>query len=216
LSAWPLSTVAAINEDAELMPLLRRQERERQRTGWAMALVLAFAVGVAALLVRVARKNVEATRSEARFRAIIEASPVPYALNDESQRILFVNSAFRRTFGYTVEDIPTLQAWWPKAYPDPDYRRWVTTRWQERLASARRDSSPFDRWSVRPRRDRPDRTAAAAASAMLHATTWMLTSPSAKRLKVGRSRELPAAGIRSILASPSTIADRLVTATMPT
>ena len=206
LSAWPLSTVAAINEDAELMPLLRRQERERQRTGWAMALVLAFAVGVAALLVRVARKNVEATRSEARFRAIIEASPVPYALNDESERILFVNSAFRRTFGYTVDDVPTLQAWWPKAYPDPEYRRWVTTRWQERLGSARRDSRPFDPLEVRIRAgDGTDRTVLAAAAALGDAfggdhlvMLFDITERKAAEESAGRASRLLQEAIRSI------------------
>ena len=65
----------------------------------------------------------ELKNSEAKFRSIIEVSPVPMALNDEQLNITFLNPAFVQTFGYTVDDIPTVADWWPKAYPDPDYRR---------------------------------------------------------------------------------------------
>jgi diguanylate cyclase (GGDEF)-like protein/PAS domain S-box-containing protein len=82
--------------------------------------------------------------SEAHFRAIIEASPIPFALNDEQQNITYLNSSFIRTFGYTLEDIPTLADWWPKAYPDPVYRQWVATTWQTHLEKSKRVSEPFE------------------------------------------------------------------------
>ncbi len=69
--------------------------------------------------------------SEAKFRSIIEVCPVPMALYDKQLKITFLNPAFVQTFGYTIEDIATLADWWPKAYPDPDYRHWVVTAWQE-------------------------------------------------------------------------------------
>jgi two-component system, cell cycle sensor histidine kinase and response regulator CckA len=83
-----------------------------------------------------ARKEVEEARrkSEARARAIVEASPVPMALNDDQQRITFLNPAFIRSFGYEPADIPTLGDWWPKAYPDPAYRRQVVDAWQAEMA----------------------------------------------------------------------------------
>jgi len=76
--------------------------------------------------------------SEARFRAIIDVSPVPLALNDERQNITFLNPAFVQTFGYTLEDIPTLAHWWPQAYPDPAYRQEVADAWRVGLEIARR------------------------------------------------------------------------------
>jgi len=71
--------------------------------------------------------------SEARFSAIIDASPVPMALNDNRQRVTLVNPAFGQTFGYDLSDIPTLNDWWAKAYPDPVYRQWVSDAWQAAL-----------------------------------------------------------------------------------
>jgi PAS domain S-box-containing protein len=80
-----------------------------------------------------ARKLIEEKlkASEAKFRSIIEVCPVPMALYDKQLKITFLNPAFVQTFGYTIEDIATLADWWPKAYPDPDYRHWVVTAWQE-------------------------------------------------------------------------------------
>jgi PAS domain S-box-containing protein len=83
----------------------------------------------------------ELKASEDKFRSIFEVSPVPMALNDEQLNITFVNPAFVQTFGYTVDDIPTLADWWPKAYPDPDYREWVKTTWQRAYEKSQREQT---------------------------------------------------------------------------
>jgi len=82
--------------------------------------------------------------SEARFRSIIEASPVPLALNDDDQNISYLNPAFVATFGYTRDDIPTLADWWPRAYPDAVYRQWVATEWAARFERACQQGSAFE------------------------------------------------------------------------
>ncbi|MGA9032982.1 MAG: PAS domain S-box protein [Sulfuricaulis sp.] len=91
------------------------------------------------------RRRVEELKeaSVMQLHAIVNASPVPQALNDEHQNITFLNPAFTGTFGYTREDIPTLADWWPKAYPDPEYRQWVADTWQATLDKARRDNMAF-------------------------------------------------------------------------
>ena len=81
--------------------------------------------------------------NDKRFFSIIDASPIPYALNDEEQNITYLNPAFIDTFGYDLKDIPVLEAWWPKAYPDEEYRRWVIKTWQEHLDEAKQTGKPF-------------------------------------------------------------------------
>ena len=82
--------------------------------------------------------------SEIRFRAIIEASPIPYALNDDQFNITYLNTAFTHTFGYTLADIPTVADWWPRAYPDPAYRQKMVAAWQSNMQKAEREQAPFE------------------------------------------------------------------------
>ena len=103
--------------------------------------------------------------AEARFRAIIEASPIPFALNDSALNITYLNSAFTQTFGYEQKDIPTVEVWWPKAYPDEMYRQEVAKEWLLRLEVAKRDAKPFESIEVRIRcKDGSERTVLAMAT----------------------------------------------------
>jgi PAS domain S-box-containing protein len=72
----------------------------------------------------------QALQSEARFRGLFDLTPIPlcYTLNDG--RFVAVNQTFTEVLGYTVEDLPTLDDWWLKAYPDPRYRNSVLESWQ--------------------------------------------------------------------------------------
>ena len=83
-------------------------------------------------------------RSESRFQNILDASPVPYALNDEKGNIVYLNSSFVNMFGYELTDIPTLDEWWPKAYPDENYRKQVAQVWAENLEKSKINNSPFE------------------------------------------------------------------------
>ncbi|MBF0256085.1 MAG: PAS domain S-box protein [Gammaproteobacteria bacterium] len=106
--------------------------------------------------------------AEARFRAIIEASPIPFALNDSALNITYLNSAFTQTFGYDLADIPTLEAWWPQAYPDEKYRQEVTKDWLLRLEAAKRDAKPFEPTEVRIRcKNGSERTVLATATPLV-------------------------------------------------
>lgn len=107
-------------------------------------LLLALAAWLIALTTLRSKQAEEALReNEAGFRAIIEATPVPFALNDEQGNITFLNRAFVHTMGYTTDDIPTLADWWPIAYPDPQYRKWAAETWQNNLDEAKRSNGDF-------------------------------------------------------------------------
>ncbi len=112
---------------------------------WLYVMILSI-VGMA-LAIHISERNEAEQRAqinERKFRDIIEASPVPEALNDEHGNITFLNPAFIQTFGYTLQDIPTLADWWPWAYPDPVYRQWVIDEWRVRMEQAARAGTPFE------------------------------------------------------------------------
>ena len=53
-----------------------------------------------------------------------------------TENIIRINQRFVDVFGYTIEDIPTLNDWWLNAYPDPHYLMWVRQTWQQALSFA--------------------------------------------------------------------------------
>lgn len=53
-----------------------------------------------------------------------------------SPRMAYINPRFEKMFGYSHEDIPTIDAWFERAYPDPDHRDKVRTSWRKVLESS--------------------------------------------------------------------------------
>lgn len=91
------------------------------------------------------QKRVETAlrESEARFRSVFEATPVPLALSDEHGNITCLNRAFMQSVGYRPDDIPTLNDWWRRAYPDEQSRLSVVQDWQSRLDAAAANRGQF-------------------------------------------------------------------------
>lgn len=75
------------------------------------------------------------------FQDFVRKSPVPMVINsgEGDPRITFLNDRFVSTFGYTIEDIPTVSAWSKSAYPDESYRKKVLTEWERSWTEAKDD-----------------------------------------------------------------------------
>ena len=87
------------------------------------------------------RKQMEAKlrKSEEQFREAIDFFPVPIGMADMQFNILYFNQEFTKSYGYTLQDLPTIDAWMAHAYPDPEYRQLVQRSWNERVANSMRD-----------------------------------------------------------------------------
>jgi two-component system, cell cycle sensor histidine kinase and response regulator CckA len=82
--------------------------------------------------------------SEARFRKMLEMMPLPLCYVDKNGVITFRNKRFDQVFGYTANDVPTLAEWWPHAYPDAQYRQWVTGTWDAAVKRAAEEGRDID------------------------------------------------------------------------
>ncbi|GFE61285.1 PAS domain S-box protein [Geobacter sp. AOG2] len=80
--------------------------------------------------------------SEKTLKLLIEAMPVGVGLTDGQGVIEYLNSSFVDRFGYTIDDIPTVDEWYLRAYPDPVYREQTTSTWTKDLAKALEDGTP--------------------------------------------------------------------------
>lgn len=63
--------------------------------------------------------------NEERFRLVSEKAPFGQSILRHDQTFEYLNPEFTKVFGYTLEDIPTEQAWLENAYPDEVYRAGV-------------------------------------------------------------------------------------------
>ena len=68
--------------------------------------------------------------SEEKFRKLIESIPLPVTYVNSLGEISFRNDRFLQVMGYTYEEVPSVNEWWGKAYPDETYRQWVIKNWE--------------------------------------------------------------------------------------
>jgi two-component system, cell cycle sensor histidine kinase and response regulator CckA len=68
-----------------------------------------------------------------RFMILSERAPLGMALIDRSGNYKYVNPKFREIFGYSMDDVPTEQAWFRAVFPDPKHRYSAIKTWEEDL-----------------------------------------------------------------------------------
>jgi PAS domain-containing protein len=113
------------------------------------ARIAALGANIVVLLRKVPRAATErAAADDASFWQLFEAAPLPLALEVEHPLTgsgpSRLNRRFTEVFGYTAEDIPTIQHWWPRAYPDPEQRRTIRDEWVRRVQQAIGDQTAIE------------------------------------------------------------------------
>lgn len=68
---------------------------------------------------------------------ILDFSPIAIGWSEGETRIEYVNRQFTLLFGYTLDDLPDLETWYRRAYPDEHYRKTVVRPWRDAVALAR-------------------------------------------------------------------------------
>jgi PAS domain S-box-containing protein len=69
------------------------------------------------------------TERRIQMEDLLEFSPIGISWCDAEGNIEYINRHFIEMFGYTQDDIPSLDTWVDKAYPDLEYREHVLDPW---------------------------------------------------------------------------------------
>ncbi len=134
-----MSTMASKKFGAQLIPVVREDE--------IGTMIKSFNH----LIQSLSQRDQALDASNQRTFNILEASPIPFALNDAQGKITYLNHAFHKSIGYTLDEIPSIEAWWPLAYPDPVYRQQTAELWTQRLVDAKKENRPFEPMDIQVR-----------------------------------------------------------------
>lgn len=78
--------------------------------------------------------------NEKYLRRLVEKAPIGLALiSSINGATLLANNRFVEMFGYAPEDIPNVQDWWLKAYPNENYRLQVMAEWNKAVEQSLRE-----------------------------------------------------------------------------
>ena len=83
-------------------------------------------------------------QSEEHFRRLTKLSPVPVAIINIRGKVEYLNDRFLTTFGYNIDDIPNMAAWWRRAYPDEQHRLKAMAKWQKTAEKAAREHTDIE------------------------------------------------------------------------
>jgi PAS domain S-box-containing protein len=87
--------------------------------------------------------------SEGKFREMVETIPLAiYLTVGIDQKCEYLNPMFIKLFGYTLDIIPTVEQWWPLAYPDETYRRQISEEWTTKVERAIETQTPIEPMEV--------------------------------------------------------------------
>jgi len=82
-------------------------------------------------------------KSEETLKNLMELMPVGVGWIDRYENIEYLNHCFVDMFGYTLNDIPTLQELYAKAFPDPNYRAGVIAARAEGIKNIKASGAPM-------------------------------------------------------------------------
>jgi diguanylate cyclase (GGDEF)-like protein/PAS domain S-box-containing protein len=90
------------------------------------------------------KQNQEALReSEQKFHRLFVNAPIPLVLNEPDGVVTEINHCFTDMFGYSKEDIPTLDAWWKLFFLDDVSRQHVEEEWKNVVTRAKEAGLPI-------------------------------------------------------------------------
>jgi len=82
------------------------------------------------ILTKLEESKEDLETSEKNLRLLIELSPIAIAISTLSNKIITLNKQFVKSFGYTLEEMPTIEDWYPLAYPNKEYRVNHKKKWK--------------------------------------------------------------------------------------
>ena len=104
---------------------------------WYIIGGISLFLGETLLILTLAWERNRRRKSERYSSEVVLRSPVAMVVTrGPKNKNELINNKFTELFGYTIEDLPDDDHWWPLAYPDEVYRGTIKAEWQRRVEKA--------------------------------------------------------------------------------
>ena len=140
---WPKVEKALKKHFSGVIPYYEQQYRARTKDGrWKWILGHGRvtkrneagepiqAIGTHVDITNLKRTEIQLSKSERKFKLLVENAPFGLLILNKKQKIEYFNPKFHNLFGYTAEELPDLESWLVKAYPEKAYRQNVSNIWK--------------------------------------------------------------------------------------
>ena len=87
------------------------------------------AIGTHVDITKLKETEIELRESEEKFRSLVENAPFGLLIVDSNRKIGYFNPQFETIFGYSKKELPDIESWFKKAYPEKAYRKKVKSIW---------------------------------------------------------------------------------------
>lgn len=84
----------------------------------------------------------QSNQEKIQLNEILDFSPIAISWADIDGNIDYINHKFTELFGYTLEDIPNIEAWYKKAYSDLRYQKGEIKSWHDEILLAGKKNGP--------------------------------------------------------------------------
>jgi PAS domain S-box-containing protein len=91
------------------------------------------AIGTHVDITKLKETEIELRESEEKFRSLVENAPFGLLIVDSDRKIRYFNPQFKTIFGYSKKELPNIESWFKKAYPDKSYRKKVNSIWNNAI-----------------------------------------------------------------------------------
>lgn len=127
-------------ESINKIPIVSEKQMELYLDNMLMTAQMLAKIGLAKLNEKRLRKELkESNKKTIHLKDILDFSPVGIGWSTIDDKVEYLNHQFTKQFGYTIDDIPTLEIWYKKAYPDEKYRKEVIKHWEDAISKAQEE-----------------------------------------------------------------------------
>jgi len=126
------------------IPVMPKEQVEKQLEHLVQVTTVLAKSALISMKERTLKQALQHSKKERiEIKDLLDNSPSGISWSDREGNIEYVNHQFTRMFGYTLEDVPNINTWFRRAYPDAESHDDINSRWVDWSGREHTSAEPF-------------------------------------------------------------------------